>query len=232
MATPPRGMSTTTLSVRGQVVLLALFLLIWTVLAIAPLSRSDWLLENLLVFAAIPALIATRCRMPFSKAAHLCIFAFLLLHTIGAHYTYSLVPYDRWLSALTGTSLSEIFGWQRNHYDRLVHFLYGALVLLPAVELFDRYARPIGAWRWILPVLFVASHSVVYEQMEWVAALLVAPELGDAYLGTQGDGWDAQKDMALALSGSVLAMAVVAATLRSSGRNKRLPRRAGGHSLD
>jgi putative membrane protein len=84
--------------------------------------------------------------------------------------------------------------------------LYGALLLLPSVELFARYAPPRGVWYWLMPVLFVASHSVIYELMEWLAALIVAPSLGDAYLGTQGDPWDAQKDMALAAAGSVLAM--------------------------
>jgi putative membrane protein len=179
---------------------------IWIWLAISPVSREDWLLENLLVLIAVPALAATRNRFRFSDAAYRCLFAFFVLHAIGAHYTYSLVPYDRWWEALTGSTLSDVLGWQRNHYDRAVHFLYGILMLLPTVELFERYAPPRAAWRWLMPVFFVMAHSVIYELVEWVAALLVAPELGAAYLGTQGDGWDAQKDMALATAGSVLAM--------------------------
>jgi putative membrane protein len=186
--------------------LLALFVAIWLALAVSPISREDWLLENLLVLISIPALVATRHRLRFSNASYLCLFVFFLLHSVGAHYTYSLVPYDRWWEMLSGNTLNELFGWQRNHYDRLVHFMYGVLVLPPAVELFDRYAPSRSAWRGILPVMFVMSHSVIYEIVEWVAALIVAPELGDAYLGTQGDHWDAQRDMALATAGSVLSM--------------------------
>ena len=190
-------------------VLLALFLGLWTALAIAPVYRQDWLLENLLVFAAVPALIWTRRYLEFSNASYACMFVFFCLHAIGAHYTYSLVPYDRWWEALTGSSLNGVFGWERNHYDRLVHFLYGALMLLPSLELLERYAPPRAGWRWLLPVFFVTSHSVIFELAEWLAATLVAPELGNAYLGTQGDEWDAQKDMALAAVGACVAVLIV-----------------------
>jgi putative membrane protein len=107
--------------------------------------------------------------------------------------------------------VSDLLHWQRNHYDRVVHFLYGALMIPPAVELLDRYAPARGAWRWIIPVLFLMSHSVIYEVVEWLAAIIVAPDLGAAYLGTQGDQWDAQKDMALAAAGAVLSMLVLRA---------------------
>lgn len=189
-------------------VLLALFSAIWLALAIYPVSRADWLLENLLVLVAIPVLITTRKRLRFSNASYACLFTFLVLHSIGAHYTYSLVPYDQWWRAVTGSTLSELAGWERNHYDRLVHFLYGALILPPAVELFARYAPPRAGWRWAMPVFFVMSHSVIYEMVEWIAALMVAPDLGSAYLGTQGDEWDAQKDMALATLGAALSMVI------------------------
>jgi putative membrane protein len=200
--------------------LLITFTALWLVLAIAPINRSDWLMENLLVGIVMPWLIATRRRMRFSDQAYLCMFVFFVLHAVGAHFTYSLVPYDRWFEMLTGTGLNELLGLQRNHYDRFVHFSYGALLLLPTVELFDRYAPPRGAWRWLMPVFFVTSHSVIYELLEWLAVLIVAPSLGEAYLGTQGDAWDAQKDMALACAGSVLAMALFAIARR--------PRHTGG----
>lgn len=193
-------------------ILLIAFTAIWAVLAISPVDRADWLLENLLVFAAIPVLIGTRHRMPFSNASYICLFAFFVMHAIGAHYTYALVPYDRGFEALTGSTLSEITGWQRNHYDRLVHFSYGALLLRPSMELIARYAPPISGWRWVLPVLFVVSHSAIFELLEWMAVLVVAPDLGTAYLGTQGDEWDAQKDMALATVGAVLSACIVALT--------------------
>lgn len=200
-------------------VLLSAFAVIWLALAISPVNRADWLLENLLVFVAVPVLVATRHRMPFSNLSYICLFAFLLLHAIGAHYTYALVPYDRWFEVLTGSTLTEVTGWERNHYDRLVHFLYGALMLRPSMELIARYAPPIGGWRWVLPVLFVVSHSAIFELLEWIAVLIVAPDLGNAYLGTQGDEWDAQKDMALATVGAILSTFIVG--LASPRRNER-----------
>lgn len=189
--------------------LLGIFLVFWAVLAIEPVSRQDWLLENLLVFASVPTLILTRHRLRFSNAAYGCIFAFFVLHAVGAHYTYSEVPYDDWWRALTGAPFNDLFGWNRNHYDRLVHFMYGALMLPPTVELLDHYAPARSFWRWLLPITFLMAHACAFETFEWLAALLVAPELGDAYLGTQGDPWDAQKDMALATLGSILVMIIV-----------------------
>ncbi len=130
---------------------------------------------------------------------------FLCAHEIGAHYTYAMVPYDEALRSLTGQSLDALLGFRRNHYDRLVHFLFGLLLLPLAVELFEAKAPPRGAWRWLMPVLFIEALSAVFELIEWLAASLFGGELGQAYLGTQGDVWDAQRDMALALLGAAVA---------------------------
>jgi putative membrane protein len=142
-AAPPRHAPGTTAGSSGSwripSLLLVVFAALWLALAIAPVSRADWLLENLLVVIVVPWLIATAKRMRFSNAAYLCLFVFFVAHGVGAHFTYSLVPYDRWLQDLTGSGLSALLGLERNHYDRLVHFLYGALLLLPTVELFARY---------------------------------------------------------------------------------------------
>jgi len=186
--------------------LLAFYTVVWLALAVQPKYRQDWLLENLLVLVAVPLLIANFHRMRFSNAAYVCLFVFFCMHAVGAHYTYAEVPYDNWMRWLTGYSLDEAFGWQRNHYDRLVHFAYGLLLAPAAVQLLDRRAPQEGMWRWLLPILFLASHSVVYEVVEMVAALMFGGDLGVAYLGTQGDEWDAQKDMALATSGAILAV--------------------------
>lgn len=186
-----------------------LLIAIWLALAIDPVNRQDWFLENILVLVTVPVLVATRRRMRFSSGAYVCLFIFLVLHSIGAHYTYSLVPYDTWWQTLTGSTLNQLLGWQRNHYDRLIHFLYGVLLLQPSAELLGRYAPARGLWRAILPILFIMSHSVVFELIEWLAALVVAPELGDAYLGTQGDQWDAQQDMALAMLGAIVTTVLV-----------------------
>lgn len=198
--------------------LLAAFALIFIALGIAPTFRQDWLLENLLVFVALPLLILTRRRLRFSNLACTLLFVFFVLHEIGAHYTYSLVPYDAWMATLTDSSLSARLGLERNHYDRLIHFAYGLLVTLPVVELLRTVAPPRGLWRFLLPWLFILSNSAIYELIEWAAAIVFGGDLGTAYLGTQGDEWDSQKDMACAALGALLALVAiqVAAVLRPS----------------
>ena len=191
--------------------LFALFAVFAALLAIAPHDRAAWALENALAFGAVAALIATRRALPLSRVSYTLIFLFLCLHTVGAHYTYSLVPYDAWSERLTGRTISDITGWQRNHFDRLVHLAYGLLLAYPAREVFLRVAAVRGFWGYYLPLDVVMATSMLYELIEWGAAELFGGDLGIAYLGTQGDVWDAQKDMALATLGAVIAMCVTAA---------------------
>ena len=202
--------------------LLAAFAAIWTALALAPWYRQDWLLENMLVFAALPLLAWGYRTLPFTRGTYACLFVFLVLHAIGAHYTYSEVPYDRAFEAVTGASLNALLGWERNHYDRMVHFLYGVLVTPAAIEILQARATPRGLWRWLLPVCFMMSHSVLYEMIEWLAAEVFGGDLGQAYLGTQGDVWDAQKDSLLATAGSVASV-----ILCTPGIRRGLPFAAG-----
>lgn len=190
---------------RFPLALLAAFAAVFVLLGIEPKHRQDWLLENVLVFIAVPALVLAWRDLRFSHAAYACLFAFLLLHEVGAHYTYSEVPYDAWSVALTGHSIDSALGFERNHYDRLVHCLYGVLLMPATVELFRAKAPPSGVWAILMPVFFLMSHSVLYEMIEWLAAEVFGGELGQAYLGTQGDVWDAQKDMALAAAGALAA---------------------------
>lgn len=189
---------------RLPMVLLLGFIVIWSLLAIAPSYREDWLLENLIVFAAVPTLVGSYHRLRFSDASYVALFVFLVLHEIGAHYTYAEVPLDHWLQLWFGISPDALFGFSRNHYDRLIHFAYGLLVTPAAMELIDARSAPTRFWRWILVVAFITSHSALFELAEWAAALVFAGDLGIAYLGTQGDVWDAQKDMFLALVGSAI----------------------------
>ena len=197
---------------RYPLFLLAVFAVIFVALGIAPLYRQDWLLENLVLGVALVVFIATYQRMRFSNLAYTLLFIFFSVHEVGAHYTYSLVPYDRWIENLGGVALTQTLGFGRNHYDRLIHFGYGLLVTVPAIELLRRVAPPSGTWRWLLPPLFILSHSAIYELVEWAAATVFGGGLGLAYVGAQGDIWDSQKDMACAASGAVLAMLIVAAS--------------------
>ncbi len=204
---------------RYPLVLLGVFGVIWLILAIRPLYPQDWLLENLLVFISVPLFVWGYRRLRFSDLAYTCLFVFLVLHEIGAHYTYAEVPYDEWFHALTGRSLNGLLGWERNHYDRIVHFLYGLLIFPLAWELHEQRASPVGLWRYLLPTFFMWSHGLVYEVVEMVAAWIFGGELGMAYLGTQGDIWDAQKDAALAAAGTLLALAVLVAHRRRSAHH-------------
>lgn len=114
---------------RQYLVILALiFAVWWLVLAIAPLERHAWLMENLLVFAIVAFLFAFHRKLLFSRVSYTLIFVFMFLHQVGAHYTYAEVPYDDWLQSLTGRTFNSLVGWERNNFDRVVHFLYGLLL--------------------------------------------------------------------------------------------------------
>jgi putative membrane protein len=195
---------------RYPYVLLALFAVVWAVCAIRPSHLTTWLLENSLTVVFVAALVLTRKRLPLSSVSYTLIFLYLCLHTVGAHYTYSEVPYDRWSKALFGTSINEALGWNRNHYDRLVHFCFGLLLAYPIREMFLRVAGVRGFWGYYLPLDVTISFSALYELIEWAASIVFGGDTGQAYLGTQGDVWDAHKDMALATLGAVISMSAVA----------------------
>jgi len=176
--------------------LLAWYLLFWAWMAISPVDRGDWLLENILAVTAVAVLILTARRFQFSDRSYVFIAVFLTVHAIGAHYTYAKVPFGFWLQDLLNAG--------RNPFDRLVHFAYGLLLAYPIQEVLVRLAGVKGVWSYVMPVSATLAQSGLFELIEAVAAALVSPELGAAYLGTQGDEWDAQKDMAAALAGALL----------------------------
>ena len=171
---------------------------------------ADWWLENLVVFAAAGGVALAWRRFVFSNPSLALLAVFGALHAYGAHYTYSETPF--------GDALREAFGLDRNPYDRLVHFAFGLLVTYPLRELALRVLHVRGAWSWLLPLAGALAISAGYELVESWAARLAAPELGTAFLGTQGDEWDAQKDMAAALSGALCALAATAGARRALGR--------------
>jgi putative membrane protein len=184
------------------------FAAFWLLLAINPHDRSDWLLENLLLVVFVAALAASHRALPLSRISYTLVWLFLLLHTVGAHYTYSLVP---WADGLRALGLPAPAAGGRNHFDRIVHFSYGLLLAYPVREVFLRVADLRGFWGYFFPFDVTLSTSVVYELIEWASAEVFGGDLGVAFLGTQGDVWDAQKDMALAGLGALLAMLITAA---------------------
>jgi putative membrane protein len=193
---------------RFVLVLVALFAIQFVALGIRPVSRPTWLLENMLVLGLGAGLIASYRSFRFSRVSYTLIFLFLALHEVGAHYTYSLVPYDDWSRRWLGFSINESLGFERNHFDRAIHFAYGLLFAYPIREVFLRIANVRGFWGYFLPLDLTMSTSMIYELIEWGAAVLFGGDLGQAYLGTQGDEWDAHVDMALASLGAIIAMAV------------------------
>jgi putative membrane protein len=194
------------------VILSVVFAAWWILLGIEPWHRDIWLMENLLVLAVAAGLLGFHRKLLFSRASYTLIFLFMCLHQVGAHFSYAEVPYDAWFQNLTGRSFNSLFGWERNHFDRLVHFSYGLLLAYPVREIFLRVADVRGFWGYFLPLDLTMSTSMLFELLEWVVAGLFGGDLGQSYLGTQGDVWDAHRDMALASLGALISMLVTGAT--------------------
>jgi putative membrane protein len=176
-----------------------LALSLWT--AYEPADRQFWLLSSILPGALVLVLVGTHRYIPLSLASYVLITLFLTLHTIGVHYTYAQVPAGAWLEQALPVG--------RNHYDRVVHFCFGVMLTYPIEELFRLTAALRGWLLYYLPVMTVLGLSGLWEIIESWVARMVHPELGITYLGSQGDVWDAQKDMAAALYGSLLCMVLL-----------------------
>ena len=191
--------------------MLATFAVFWLALAIRPRDRVVWSVENLFTVAAVATLLSSYAAWPLSDLSYGLLFLFLALHAIGAHYTYVQVPYARVLRMLTGRDAADGTPPGRNHYDRFVHLAFGLLVTYPCLEMLERYARPAGGWAYALAPTLIMASSLAYEVLEWWATQVLGRGQGAAYLGAQGDEWDAQKDMALATLGAIVAMLATAA---------------------
>lgn len=166
--------------------LLALYGLVLALCAISPYDRSVWWAENIpaMIVVVVLALISRRYR--FSNTSYVLMTVFIILHTIGGHYTFERVPFEL---------VSEFFGFERNHYDRVAHFSVG-FYAYPIAEYLLR--RRLVRSRWIIalfPVFAIATVAGIYEIFEWQYALNSDPAAGIAVLGSQGDIWDAQKDI-------------------------------------
>ena len=177
------------------------FLGIWGSTLIGTTDMANWILENTLTVLFSIFLIVTYKRYQFSDLTYLLFCIYLCLHVYGAKYTYAENPFGYWLQ--------DAMDFERNHYDRIVHFGFGFLLAYPMREMFLKWIKfP----RWVsraLPIEITLSVSGLYELIEWAVADILFTEQGAAYLGTQGDIWDAQKDMFLATLGAIIATTVV-----------------------
>lgn len=181
--------------------LCVIFFSVWLSTLIGTTDMKNWIMENTLVFLFLGLLIFSYKKQKFSDISYLLICIYLCLHVYGAKYTYAENPFGFWLQ--------DVFHSKRNFYDRIVHFSFGFLLAYPMRELFLNYFK-FPTWvGWALPIEITLSISGFYELIEWAVADVFFPAQGDAYLGTQGDIWDAQKDIFMATLGAILATTIV-----------------------
>ncbi len=173
------------------------YVILCTVLAVAPVERGTWYAENITVWIIVSAIMFLYWRgVRFSNTAYILMSVLIFLHTIGGHYTFAKVPFD---------FITNLFGFERNNYDRIAHFSVGF------------YAYAVAEWLWAkrmvsrtfllftFPVFTIAFVAMSYEIIEWIFAANADPAAGAAYLGSQGDIWDAQKDMLMDTLGALTA---------------------------
>jgi putative membrane protein len=167
-----------------------------------PYERLTWFLETFPIFIAAPVLIVTAKRFPLTPLAYRLIFLHAVILMVGGHYTYERVPLGRWAQAA--------FHWQRNDYDRLGHFAQGFVPAIVAREvLLRRSPLEGGKWLFTLVTSFCLAVSAAYELVEWAAAMALGAG-ADQFLATQGDPWDTQEDMLMALIGALAAQVLLA----------------------
>ncbi len=186
------------------------FLLFWAWTFVGTTDRANWITENALTILFIVGVAWSHRRFKFSDLSYSLMFVYILLHVYGAMYTYAENPLGYWLQDLVAGT--------RNNYDRIVHFSFGFLLAYPMRDYFRNHFQWPNWVCWVLPVEITMSFSAAYELIEWAVADIFFPAQGHAYLGSQGDVWDAQKDMALAFSGAVLAMLLTSTVRRIRGK--------------
>jgi len=179
--------------------LVVIFLIFWIALAINPVDRDIWALENIPVVTVFPVVLWLDRRYSFNNWTYLSLTAFVILHLFGAHMTYSGMTYFIWYS--------EWFGWERNYYDQVIHFLFGLMVFVPFFEIF--YHQGISKkLSYLIAFLFITSVGAWYEILEWITMVVFCEQPDEVCLEaiTQGDIWDAQKDITYAITGSIIAL--------------------------
>lgn len=165
-----------------------------------PTMVFDWFLENLIVLVLVIALVLSYRAVPLSRGSYVLIFLYLCFHEWGAHYKYDGVPLGEWIKVWLHTN--------RNHYDRVLHLFFGLLLGYPMMEAYMRLTGVRNAWRYWFPLEASLAFGAIYEIIEATVAAFVSPEHGEAFVGMQGDMWDAQKDIAFGLVGAAIAMSI------------------------
>ena len=187
---------------RFKILVLAVLAVVAIVTFINPVFPQEQFLQQAGTVLLVALMLADLRKRWFSNLAFLGIALFTVLHLIGARYIYSYVPYQEWLQGLGD------WDWlhsTRNHYDRLVHLLFGVFLFPALVEFSRRHVTSRQMMAVLVAWLMVQAGSLIYELFEWTLTLVLSPEDAEGYNGQQGDAFDAQKDMALAMLGSTIA---------------------------
>jgi putative membrane protein len=194
---------------RTKVVLLIVYLAVLIISCIHPPYPHEMYLQHSVTLLVMLCLVYISVQNNLSNRSFAFIVAFMLFHIIGARWIYSFTPYDEWIKSLTGFSINAYFGFKRNQYDRLIHFLFGFMVLVPLCEIYAHWFKYPPKVATLVAFLSILSLSMLYEVFEWAISRFLSPEDAEAYNGQQGDYWDAQKDMALAFLGAVTMMLIL-----------------------
>lgn len=182
--------------------LIATFTALWFYMYYNCIDVQDWFIENILVFIYAIYAVVTFKQFKFTNTSYLCIFLFLLLHTYGAMYAYTQNP--------IGEYLQNVYQLQRNPYDRIVHFSFGFLLAYPLYNILKNKLQVKGKWQYILPVNIITTLATIFELIEWTVAELTTKKTGETYVATQGDVWDAHKDIVLAMVASTVVVLFLA----------------------
>ena len=178
-----------------------MFIIFWLFIAVNPYDRFTWVIENILSVLLVIFLTATYRRFRFSNTTYILLFSFLILHTIGSYYTYTNMPIFKWIQTM--------FDFSRNHYDRVVHFLFGLVFYFPVYEIITKKLKIKGWLSYLLPLLLIISFKTIYEILEYLTVIFTHNvTFSDSFLGMQGDQWDAQKDIMWGIAGAVVSTVI------------------------
>lgn len=167
-------------------------------------NTSELYLNNIGTLFLFLLMILDLFKNTLGKYGFLGLFIFSVLHSIGSTWLYSFVPYNEWIDGIFGINLKEYFDFSRNHYDRLVHFSFGVFLLAATKDLIIKVYKINIKSALIIAFLCIQAFSMVYELLEWGIAFSLSEDMAESYNGQQGDMWDAHKDMALAMVGSMI----------------------------
>lgn len=207
---------------RTKILLVILLLAFTAITCINPVYPHEQFLQHAGTVLLLVPLCSDIFKNKIPLPAYVGIIMFTVLHVIGARYVYSFVPYKEWAIDL-GLVDADFFQDSRNHYDRLVHFSFGILLFPYLTHLCKKWFRLQDAVALIMVWLMIQTGSMIYELFEWLLTVVMTSEEADYYNGQQGDMWDAQKDMALALVGSTIMFVYYLAKLEINSKNHNTP---------